>query len=121
MRKLLIALLGFCCWPPCTDSPAAAQQLPSRDVYVSNPMPETSIKFTIICDSGQHKQQTKHELKPLTGELYKCSDGKSSMQLKVASPHKKSVLVKLEPKKRYEFYWDADKSQWQVREIAPRT
>ena len=120
MKTSIIMLLISCCWFASPHSMSAAQQLPSRDVYVVNPLDRT-MKFTIICGSGHKKESTKHELKPLIGELYKCTDWKSSPVLSVVTEHKKPVLVKLEPQKRYEFYWNSDKSQWEVHEITPRT
>lgn len=120
MKKSVIAVLFFGCWFMRNHSTAIAQQLPSNDVYVANPLTRT-MKFSIICDYGDQKESTKHELKPQSGELYKCVGSESSTLLRVVTGHKQPVLVKLEPKKRYEFYWNAAKSQWDVREIAPRT
>jgi hypothetical protein len=97
----------------------ALQQLPSNDVFIVNPL-NRSMKFSIVCDSGDKQATTKYELKPLASDLYKCNGFKDSIVLRVVTGRKKPVLAKLEPKKRYEFYWDSGKSQWDVREIAPR-
>lgn len=120
MKNSIIAALLLGCWFASSHFAAAAQQLPSKDVYVANPLNRT-MKFAIVCQSGDKQQLTKHELKPLSSELYKCGGFKDSISLRVVTGRKKPVLVKLEPKKRYEFYWDSGKSQWNVREVAPRT
>ena len=99
---------------------SAAQQLPSNDVYIVNPLNRT-MKFSIVCDSGDKQAATKYELKALDGDLYKCQGFRDTISLQVVTGKKKPVMVKLEPKKRYEFYWDSGKSQWDVREVAPRT
>ena len=120
MKRLVIAVLFLTCFFASNHSVVLAQQLPSRDVYVANPLNRT-MKFSIVCESGEKKESTKHQLKPLGSDLYKCQDRKSSIFLRVVTGHKEPVLVQLEPKKRYEFYWNSDKSQWDVREVAPRT
>jgi hypothetical protein len=115
----LVILLVICSFTD-NHSTALAQQLPSNDVYVANPLNRT-MKFAIVCESGDKKDSTKHQLKARSSDLYKCAPLGAPAFIRVVTGHKKPVLVKLEPKKRYEFYWNSEKSQWDVREIAPRT
>jgi hypothetical protein len=120
MKSVAIVILLMGGWFTTGHSVIKAQDIPSRDVYVANPLNRT-MKFSIVCDSGDKKDSTKHQLNARSSDLYKCSSSGASPFVRVVTGHKKPVLVKLEPKKRYEFYWNSEKSQWEVREIAPRT
>lgn len=108
MRKAFTAIL-FC-------GIVIGCQVPTRTVYVANPLTRT-MKFAIVCgSSGTHS--TPRELQPRTSDLYSCSE--TPTRLRVVTGDKEPLLVALEPKKRYEFYWNTDKSQWDVREVTPR-
>lgn len=120
MKKSVLAVLWLGCWFAGNHPIAIAQGIPKRDVYVANPLNRT-MKFAILCASGDKQELTKHELKSRSSDLYTCEDWRSSIVLRVVTGHKAPVVVELEPKKRYEFYWNSDKSQWDLREIAPRT
>jgi hypothetical protein len=123
MKKSLIALLFLVVLVLSCGSfylSFALQQLPSNDVYIVNPL-NRAMKFSIVCDSGDKQATAKYELKPLAGDLYKCNGFKDTISLRLVTGRKKPVLVKLEPKKRYEFYWDSGKSKWSAREVSPRT
>lgn len=117
--KMLIMIVLLMGWFTSAVSVLEAQDVPSKDVYVANPLNRT-MKFAIVCESGNKKDSTKHQLNARSSDLYKCSSLEASPSVRVVTGHKKPVLVKLEAKKRYEFYWDSEKSQWDVREIAPR-
>ena len=116
----MISVLVLGCWLTSKHATAIAQELPRHDVYVANPLDRT-MKFAILCATDEQQELTKYELKPRSSDLYKCNDWKSSIFLRVVTGKKTPVVVALEPKKRYEFYWNSGKSQWDVREIAPRT
>jgi hypothetical protein len=120
MKNSLTALLSVVVIVLSCGVNAALQQLPGNDVYVVNPLNRT-MKFSIVCESGDKQATTKYELKPLAGNLYKCTGARDTILLRVVTGRKKPVSVKLEPKKRYEFYWDSGKSQWDAREVAPRS
>src|SRR5262249_49158517 len=100
------------------SNPTLAQQIPRSEAYVANPLNRT-MKFATSCDDGEKKQWAKRQLKPMSSELYKCEA--RPLFLKVTTGHSKEVVRQLQQKKRYEFFWDLDKAQWDLREVTPRT
>ena len=112
-RLVMLASLALICW-------LSACQVPHSRVFIANPLTQP-MKFSINCSENDRNRWMLYELGPRSGNLYKCSMGdKISIRINTDNGIKE-VIRDLEYKKRYEFFWDLDKAQWDVREIAPRT
>ncbi len=101
-------------------TPAQPGQVPRSEAYVANPLNRT-MRFATSCDIGEKKEWIKRQLKPMSSELYGCYGGARALSVRVVTGHNREAVRQLQQKKRYEFFWDTEKAQWDLREVTPRT